>query len=64
MCVRNLETICRDGEGLFYREVYDNHYCSIGYNKKIDCQYQSNKTDHNDMYWCNNKDYRKYKGEN
>ena len=54
---RTIEQICLEEDG-FNTELLGNVYCSLGYNKKIGCKYQSNDLDQNKLYLCNNPVYQ------
>ena len=54
---RTLEQICQE-EGGLNTILLDNIYCSLGYNKKIGCKYQSEYKDHNGLYPCINPEYQ------
>lgn len=54
---RTIEMICLE-EGGFNTELLGNVYCSIGFNRKIECPYQSNDLDKNKLYTCNNPIYQ------
>lgn len=54
---RTIEQICLE-EGGFNSELLGNVYCTLAYNKKIGCVYQSQYKDHNNLYPCINPEYQ------